>query len=175
MSVLDRNRVSQHLWIPGHQFSRKRCIRGCKSAQGRQDTEQSLQGHNIVLYPVCTLLSSPVPSDIPVGQDIHELDQAKHNSIEPVSCHFGVKKPSKYLCEGQDPLVCDVGTFLSHVLVVDEFHFFLILQLQDVLDEEAVGVVPREQHILQDITHTLLLKSKVFCSHHRGVDQIQSG
>jgi hypothetical protein len=43
---------------------------------------------------------------------------------------------------------------------------------KDVLDEEAVSVVPREQHIFEDIPHTFLLEAQVFCSYHRGIDQI---
>lgn len=50
-----------------------------------------------------------------------------------------------------------------------------LLQPQDILDEEAIGIVPREQHVLQNIANTFLLKAEVFCSHHRGVNQIQSG
>lgn len=67
-----------------------------------------------------------------------------------------------------------VGTFFNCVLIVEEVHFFLLLQLQEVLDEEAIGIVPREEHVLQDVMHPLLLKARVFCSHHRGVNQIQS-
>lgn len=47
-----------------------------------------------------------------------------------------------------------------------------LVEPKDVLDEEAVSVVPREQHIFEDIPHTFLLEAQVFCSYHRGIDQI---
>lgn len=47
-----------------------------------------------------------------------------------------------------------------------------LVESKDVLDEEAVCVVPREQYILEDIPHTFLLEAQVFCSYHRRIDQI---
>lgn len=42
------------------------------------------------------------------------------------TCHFGLEELNKRLHEGQDPPVCDVGTFFNCVLIVEEFHFFLL-------------------------------------------------
>ena len=47
-----------------------------------------------------------------------------------------------------------------------------LVKPKDILNEKAVCVVPREQHILEDIPHTFLLKVEVLCSYYRGIDQL---
>ncbi len=47
------------------------------------------------------------------------------------------------------------------------------LQAQNVLDKEAVGVVPGQEHILDHAEDALLLELERLRVHHRRVDQIQ--
>ena len=55
----------------------------------------------------------------------------------------------------------------------NDTHKTYLVELKDVLDEEAVGVVPGQEHIFEHITHALLLEAKVIRTHHRRVDQVQ--
>ena len=47
------------------------------------------------------------------------------------------------------------------------------VELKDVLNKEAVGVVPGQENVFKHITYTLLLEAKVICTHHRRVDKVQ--
>lgn len=50
----------------------------------------------------------------------------------------------------------------------------LLLQAQNILHQEAVGVVPGQEHILDNSKHALLLEAQGLSSHHWGVDQVQA-
>ena len=42
-----------------------------------------------------------------------------------------------------------------------------LVELNDVLDEEAVGVVPGQEDVLQHVSDALLLEAQVVSAHHR--------
>ena len=50
----------------------------------------------------------------------------------------------------------------------------LLLQPQHVLHQEAVGVVPGQEHVFDHCKDTLLLKTQGLTPYHRGVDQVQT-
>lgn len=43
-----------------------------------------------------------------------------------------------------------------------------------VLHQEAISIVPRQEDILQHISHSFLFESQVLGSHYRRVDKIKS-
>lgn len=47
------------------------------------------------------------------------------------------------------------------------------LQAQDVLDQEAVGVVPGQEDILDNAEHALLLELQRLSMHHRRIYQVE--
>ena len=49
-----------------------------------------------------------------------------------------------------------------------------LVQPLHVLHQEAVGVVPGQEDVLQHIPHAFLLEAQVLGSHHWRVDQVQS-
>ena len=48
------------------------------------------------------------------------------------------------------------------------------LQSLHVLHQEPIRIVPRQEHVLDDVTDTFLLEAEVVGAHHRRIDQIQS-
>jgi hypothetical protein len=50
-------------------------------------------------------------------------------------------------------------------------HLFLLL---DALDEESVGIVPRQEDFLDNIAHSLFLEAQVLSSYYGGVDEVHS-
>ena len=63
-------------------------------------------------------------------------------------------------------------TIRSSTDTIDDMDTNLVV-LHDVLDEEPVGVVPRQEDVLHHVTHALLLEAKVVSAHHRRVDQVK--
>ena len=49
-----------------------------------------------------------------------------------------------------------------------------LLQSLDILNEEPVCIEPWQEHILDDVLHSLLLEPQRLCPHHRGVDQVEA-
>ena len=49
-----------------------------------------------------------------------------------------------------------------------------LLQSLDILNEEPVCIEPWQEHILDDVLHSLLLESQRLCPHHRGVNQVEA-
>lgn len=56
----------------------------------------------------------------------------------------------------------DVWSYSTHVL-----------KPLNVLNEKPVGIEPGQEHILDDVLNSLLLKSQGLCPHHGRVDQVQ--
>ena len=57
---------------------------------------------------------------------------------------------------------------------MSELHPLLHLPLLDVLHEEPEGIVPRQEDVLDDIPHSLLLEAKALSSHNWRVDEVES-
>ena len=49
-----------------------------------------------------------------------------------------------------------------------------LLQSLDILNEEPVCIEPWQEHILDDVLHSLLLEPQRLCPHHGGVDQVEA-
>ena len=50
-----------------------------------------------------------------------------------------------------------------------------LLKPLNVLDQEAVGIVPGQEDVLQDVTNAVFFESQVLCPHHRRIDQVEPG
>ena len=91
-----------------------------------------------------------------------------------VELHLLADKDDQRLCEGEDPLVHHVA--LGQQLVLDRHERLASLLLVDfdVLVEEAERVVPRKEHLGNQLLDALLLEAEVIAAHHRGVDQVKT-
>ena len=52
--------------------------------------------------------------------------------------------------------------------------FTHLFELNDILYEEPVGVVPRQEDVLEHIFNSFLLETQVVSSDHRRVDEVQT-
>ena len=50
----------------------------------------------------------------------------------------------------------------------------LLLQAQHILHQEAICIVPGQEHIFDHGKHALLLEAQGLTPHHRGVDEVQA-
>lgn len=48
-----------------------------------------------------------------------------------------------------------------------------LLESLYILHQEAIGIIPGQEHILQHISHSFLLESQVLGSYDRRVDEVQ--
>ena len=72
------------------------------------------------------------------------------------------------------PSIHDVGAAKCLFLRGIEHLARLCLPVFDVLDQEAISVVPREEHIFQHTVNARFLESERLGTHHRRVDQIET-
>ena len=75
---------------------------------------------------------------------------------------------AKRLCKVQGDVACKV--YLGGL----KGDASLLLQAQHVLHQEAVCIVPGQEHIFDHSKHALLLEAQGLASHHRGVDEVQA-
>ena len=108
---------------------------------------------------VISLHAGSVESDIPVGKVLQEDKDLPDNSVESIVVEFIATIFDQVLVGSDDPLAHVVRGFrrrdvIAHLRVVDEVSSGSLLVTSDVLDEETVGVEPREEDVLDDISDT---------------------
>ena len=84
-----------------------------------------------------------VHADVPVGQQLDELDQPRHDRVQPVRLHLFAREVDEAVEGGEDPLVHDVLRREGALLVGGERGARLVQLRARALHEEAVRVVPR--------------------------------
>lgn len=97
---------------------------------------------------VLALHSASVQSDVPIGELLQELKHVPNDIVKSVVVHLMSHILDQVLVSCNDPLIHNVGAFFlpDQVLqkwIEDEVLSSRLFKAGDILDEEAIGIVPR--------------------------------
>mmetsp|Transcript_136691 Transcript_136691/g.291993 ORF Transcript_136691/g.291993 Transcript_136691/m.291993 type:complete len:226 (-) Transcript_136691:1212-1889(-) len=133
----------------------------------RAERCQGLQGTVGATHPVT------VQAHVPVREILEEVHQPGHDRVEPVHLQLLPDELNESVATSKDPLVGEVAASLDQRGVRAELlHSALIPE--SLQDEEAVGVVPRQEDILHHVSHALLLELQGLGPDHRRVAEVHS-
>ena len=118
----------------------------------QQHIKQSVEGGELLLRAFLTLHSGAVEADIPVGKLLKELKHMLDDIIKAVVIHLSTHNLDQMLVGSDDPSVHNVGVSSLRKLILekgieDEVVSTCFLPARDVLNEESVGIEPREEYI----------------------------
>ena len=155
------------------------------AAQRQQALVQHRQRHEGLLgVAVGALAAAAVEAHVAVGERVDEVDQARHHGVQAVGLHLLAHEADQLLRGGQQPAVHHVGALQRLLLGGAEALARLALPVLDVLHlrvtgtarahQEAVGVEPRDEDLLQHAVHAALLEAQRLRAHHGRVDEVQA-
>mmetsp|Transcript_74071 Transcript_74071/g.173831 ORF Transcript_74071/g.173831 Transcript_74071/m.173831 type:complete len:310 (+) Transcript_74071:1112-2041(+) len=144
--------------------------------KANRDVQQHLvegtQRRERLLEAVATSHPVAIQPNVPVGQIFQEVHQLGHHCIEPVCLHLLSHELDEAMHRRKDPLVHVVRACLDLRRLGRELLSTGALVAIALLDKEAIGVEHRQEDILHDISHALLLKLQRFCSDHTRVQHV---
>ena len=167
-------------------------VLGEEGREGRHQAAESQQAlvenrqrdEGLLRVSAHALAAAAVQPHIAVGEQVDEVHEARHHRVETVRLHLLADEADELLRGGlsvtplrnadEQPAVHHVGAGERLFLRRMEGLAGLGLPVLDVLQQEAVGVVPRDEHVLQHAVHAGLLESERLRSHHRRVDEVQT-
>lgn len=155
-----------------HHFSDERGVRGHQDVHLVDHLEKDVQGHEPVLSVGFAFESGTVESHIPVGQIFKESQQLGDHGVETVLFHLYTDQVDQVLGTGLDPLIHIVGHLF--LLLEGEFGVFGGLITLDILDQEAICVVPGEEHVSNDRFDPFLLEVQGLGSHQGRIGEVNT-
>lgn len=144
-----------------------------RSAQREQRLEERIQRKERVLFPILTLESFPVESDVPIRQLVHKIQQSREHGVEAVRSHLLVDELDERLTPGKDPSVHDIVGQFGMGVVFEVLAVSLCVEV-GLAEEESGGVKPGEEDSGYDFSDTIFSESEVVATDDGGVDQEHS-
>mmetsp|Transcript_6291 Transcript_6291/g.12437 ORF Transcript_6291/g.12437 Transcript_6291/m.12437 type:complete len:589 (+) Transcript_6291:533-2299(+) len=152
------------------EHGRQRRHRSRQLQQHLGEDEDSITG---ILGAAGALEPLPVHLHVPVGEVLHEAEEAGDDSVEAIGAHLRLHKLQQPCCCRLDPLVH--GVIRGHKgHGRKQLAPRPLLVLPHHLHQEPVGVVPGEEDVADDVAYALLPEPQLLCSHHRGVDEVHA-
>mmetsp|Transcript_72030 Transcript_72030/g.203460 ORF Transcript_72030/g.203460 Transcript_72030/m.203460 type:complete len:559 (-) Transcript_72030:1935-3611(-) len=153
------------------------CDEGRYGSQQHRDIHQNLvqcaEAQDRLIGPAVALHPLAVQPDVPVRQVLEHQHQAGDHRVESVRLHLLAHELDEALAAGRDPLVHEVLARLHHGAVRREL-LARVLVAVALLDEEGVRVVPRQEDILHDAPHALLLEFEGLSTDNRRVAHVHA-
>mmetsp|Transcript_96445 Transcript_96445/g.229667 ORF Transcript_96445/g.229667 Transcript_96445/m.229667 type:complete len:486 (-) Transcript_96445:1848-3305(-) len=138
----------------------------------QQDLVEGTQRSERLLQAVATSHPVAVQPNIPVGQVFQEVHQLRHHRVEPICLHLLAHELDEAMHRCKDPLVHMVRACLDLSRLGRELLSTGALVAIALLDQEAIGVEHRQENILHDIPHALLLELQRFGPDHTRVQHV---
>mmetsp|Transcript_5114 Transcript_5114/g.7796 ORF Transcript_5114/g.7796 Transcript_5114/m.7796 type:complete len:211 (-) Transcript_5114:2032-2664(-) len=141
-----------------------------------ENIEEDVQADHLLLNAVLSLHPGAVEADVGVRQELEEGNKGSDDVIELVVIHLITDELDQILVARHDPLVHHVAALshlVLHLLVENEVLSSGSLIASDVLDQESVGIEPREEDFSDHVKHSLLAELKRFSSDDGGVAEVQ--
>ena len=145
------------------------------TAESHQTLVQHAQGlEGLVRVATSTLAATAVQTHVAVREGVDEFHQTGNHRVQTVGLHFLTDEADELLGGGQQPAIHDVGAVDGLLLRGLEHLARLALPDVDVLHQEAVGVVPGNEHVLQHAVDTSLAETERLSTHDRRVNEVQT-
>lgn len=141
----------------------------------QEDVEKDVETDFPVLFIAFSFEAVAVESHVPIGESVEELEQLGNHVVELVLSHLLPDTAQESLEGGFDPAIRDVepGQKGFDVLGEEEVAARVTLPLGDVLDEEAVGIVPGQEDVSHDSVHSfVLVEVEVVRANQGRVDEV---
>mmetsp|Transcript_7069 Transcript_7069/g.12616 ORF Transcript_7069/g.12616 Transcript_7069/m.12616 type:complete len:217 (-) Transcript_7069:1832-2482(-) len=126
-----------------------------------------------LIQAVATSHPVSVESHVPVGQVLKEVHKAGHHSVKTVCLHLLSHKFDQLMHGGVDPKIHHIFAGLHRFNAWLEFLSVAFVS-EALLNQEAVGVVPWQENILDDVTYAFFLELQGFCTNNSGVQHVHS-
>ncbi|GIX61021.1 uncharacterized protein BcabD6B2_04560 [Babesia caballi] len=115
-----------------------------------------------------------IDPDVPVGQLLQEAQQLRQDVVEPVGGHLAVHAVDELLGDGAEPPVHDARGIERGPGVGDEAPAGGALIARRLLNQEPVGVEPRQNDVFEDAADALGEEAKRLRAHGGRGDEVQA-
>mmetsp|Transcript_22495 Transcript_22495/g.73070 ORF Transcript_22495/g.73070 Transcript_22495/m.73070 type:complete len:643 (+) Transcript_22495:1232-3160(+) len=157
-----------------HRLGEERCERTHRFAEREEHLEERAERPLPVLHAHLALQPLAIESHINVGELLDEAHETRADGVETVSLHLFADVAEQSLRRGVDPAIKNIGALERRHRLGVERASADGWKFDDVLAQEAVGVVPREEDIFEDGEDAVLLKLERLCAHHGRVDEVEA-
>mmetsp|Transcript_74663 Transcript_74663/g.172950 ORF Transcript_74663/g.172950 Transcript_74663/m.172950 type:complete len:206 (-) Transcript_74663:796-1413(-) len=150
---------------------------GRDGRQQHRDVEQhAVEGAEACKRLLLAVLPAEPPAvhaDVNVCEVLQEGEQAGHHRVEAIGFHLLTDKLDEAVAACIYPLVHEVTTALDAFWVVLEFCACALVTI-GFQHEEAVGMVPGQEHVLYNIPHPFFLELQRLRPDHRRVAEVHA-
>lgn len=128
---------------------------------------------------VVSLHSRSVETNIPVGQVFEESKHMSDHVIQAVVVHFNPYIFHDMLTNRKNPPVHDIASLMSskfklEIGLEDKSFSGSLFPSSDILNQESVGIEPREEHFTNNTVDAFSSKFERLRSHYGAVAKIES-